>query len=147
MEHPERLQVFHKFHQLEERCSEIGRPCLFDWVRGRNLESSYYLQYAVVVHAVFMFAFTTLLGWAMASGENPTLNLMLFLILLLLALRKAVGLVAIFKDTKSESCLLDLLDSIREEEPPQAGNHGGRMMMANAAEGMQQGPEGDEEGE
>ncbi|VTO93929.1 unnamed protein product [Fusarium graminearum] len=91
---------------LKKRAEIIGHPHLYDWVRGISLDMSSTLQIATGCHAIFMLAFTVVLG-VNTPYRQTTISFILVVLLLTMATRKFLGLILIVKATRGLPTFLE----------------------------------------
>ncbi|KAH7322532.1 hypothetical protein B0I35DRAFT_499116 [Stachybotrys elegans] len=144
----EQLEVMHVLNRIEQRCNDINAPWLYDWVLGDRLHESQHLRRAVITHTIYMFVFTTLLGFGQASGYFPTLTFVLLILLIVMAFGKVAALVRMHRNTTSNPHImnfLDLLDKGVAEQQRRPADHAEGMMMVHASQGIQPDPDNPEE--
>ncbi|KAH7245587.1 hypothetical protein BKA59DRAFT_527378 [Fusarium tricinctum] len=117
---------------LQKRAKDMGHPELYQWIRGQELKDSPSIESAVVLHTIFMSSFTTSMGLYMALGLLWA-KVILIPLLFILTGRRAADLVWMAKHTRTGPAVLKYLGTISLSEFQQGGDHGERMMVAQAA--------------
>lgn len=117
---------------LQRRAKDMGHPEIYRWVKGQELKHSSSISSAVVCHTIFMVGFTTLMGLYMALGVLWAM-MTLVAILFIFTGRRAAGLIWMAKRTRTGPAVLKYLGTISSREFQQGGDHGERMMAAQAA--------------
>ncbi|KAM0210739.1 hypothetical protein ACHAQD_010614 [Fusarium lateritium] len=123
---------------LQQRARNMGHPELYKWVKGQELKYFSSIWSAVVCHTICMAGFTTLMGLYMALGILWAMAT-LIAILGILTVRRATGLVWMAKRTGTGPAFLEYLSTISPSELQRSGDHGERMMVAQAAGEVEEG--------